>query len=173
MQKVEFRAPIGEMLRLAECGELPDGWLHLPAGPIDISSPSLFLASAADKSDPEAYAAEQGFPREGLDAATLTDIAQWTKHQLAAEPTDEQLLRSFEYYWRFDAFLPSLEAADPPPRRTVLEELDRTFFESLGVERQNTECRHPDCSRGTVQFSVFCRRHHFESVKGRAWQGRD
>lgn len=45
--------------------------------------------------------------------------------------------------------------------------MDRTFYDSLGDERPNVRCRHPGCPRGCVQFSVFCRPHHFESLKKR------
>jgi hypothetical protein len=44
-------------------------------------------------------------------------------------------------------------------------ELDRRFYESLGAERPGTRCKREGCRRGTVAFSVFCRPHHFGSVK--------
>jgi len=56
-------------------------------------------------------------------------------------------------------------------RGDVLADLDHQFYESLGAERPNTQCRHNQCDRGTVQYSVFCASHHFESVKGRSWEG--
>jgi len=171
MVETEIKAPLALMLRLAEKGDLADGWMYLPAGNVDPSVECLFLPSALDLADPESYAASCGFPREGLDSGTLADIAHWTLHQLTPEPTDEQMFRSFEYYWRFDAFLPALLAPDPPPANAVLAKLDREFYENLGAERPGTQCRHGGCDRGTVQYSVFCAAHHFESVKGRSWQG--
>ncbi len=44
---------------------------------------------------------------------------------------------------------------------------DRSFYEELGAERPNTACRAPGCQRGTISLSVFCRPHHFASVRGR------
>ena len=44
---------------------------------------------------------------------------------------------------------------------------DRAFYDVLGAERPDRPCRHPGCSRGSVEFSVFCRSHHFESIRGR------
>ncbi|MDB5218924.1 MAG: hypothetical protein JWO86_6851 [Myxococcaceae bacterium] len=43
----------------------------------------------------------------------------------------------------------------------------RIFYASLGPERADTKCRREDCARGAVRFSVFCRPHHFESVRGK------
>jgi len=44
---------------------------------------------------------------------------------------------------------------------------DREFYDQLGPERDGDRCRTPDCARGTIRFSVFCRRHHFERIRGR------
>jgi hypothetical protein len=44
---------------------------------------------------------------------------------------------------------------------------DRTFYDGLGAERPTIPCRADRCTRGSVELSVFCRRHHFESVMGR------
>lgn len=170
MVETEIKAPLVLMLRLAEKGDLADGWMYLPAGNVSPSVETLFLPGAMDLADPESYAASCGFPREGLDSGTLAEIMHWTLHQLTPEPTDEQLFRSFDYYWRFDAFLPALLAQDPPPPNEVLAKLDREFYENLGAERPGTQCRRTGCDRGTVQYSVFCAAHHFESVKGRGWE---
>jgi hypothetical protein len=40
----------------------------------------------------------------------------------------------------------------------------REFYDALGAERPGTRCQRADCERGTVQYSVFCRPHHFESI---------
>lgn len=45
---------------------------------------------------------------------------------------------------------------------------DSAFYDSLGVERPSVPCRADGCTRGSVPLSVFCRRHHFENVKGRS-----
>jgi hypothetical protein len=44
---------------------------------------------------------------------------------------------------------------------------DRDFYDCLGDERPLVPCRAEGCTRGSVPLSVFCRRHHFENVKGR------
>lgn len=41
---------------------------------------------------------------------------------------------------------------------------DREFYESLGPEHAEKPCRAVGCDRGSVAFSVLCRRHHFENV---------
>ena len=171
MGEKEFKGSLIEVIRLAGEGGLADGWMYLSSETVDRLTPTLFLPSSADMTDPEAYAARTGFPYEGLDTATLEDVVRWTERQLAPEPSDEELVNSFEYYWRFDAFLPALNAKASPSRETVLKELDRQFYGGLGEERSGTSCRKPDCDRGTIQFSVFCRDHHFENIKGRPWTG--
>lgn len=50
----------------------------------------------------------------------------------------------------------------------MLRERARAFYDSLGVERKDVPCRHPNCARGAVSLSVFCRTHHYESVTGSA-----
>jgi len=87
--------------------------------------------------------------------------------RLAGGPNDEAAAEIIRYYIRFDAFPESLSAAEPPSPEIIQERLDREFFDSLGVERPDTHCRAPGCTRGVVEFSAFCARHHFESVKKR------
>jgi hypothetical protein len=41
------------------------------------------------------------------------------------------------------------------------------FYELLGDERADTRCRTPECRRGAVALSVFCRLHHFEAIQNR------
>ena len=43
--------------------------------------------------------------------------------------------------------------------------MDREFYDQLGPERPNTLCKSEGCSRGTIQYSVFCRSHHFENIR--------
>lgn len=49
--------------------------------------------------------------------------------------------------------------------------LDRSFFDSLGPEREDVRCAHIGCSYGAVETSTLCRRHHFENVMGRPFIG--
>jgi hypothetical protein len=51
-------------------------------------------------------------------------------------------------------------------RASVLQD-DRAFYVGLGAERPGVPCRHAGCSRGAVEYSVLCRVHHFESIRGR------
>jgi hypothetical protein len=62
----------------------------------------------------------------------------------------------------------------PQPSKEQLREteqaflaVDRAFYDSLGPEQSHSSCRTTGCERGPVQFSVFCRVHHFQSIKGR------
>jgi hypothetical protein len=60
----------------------------------------------------------------------------------------------------------------PDPERqarfaAALLDADRVFYESLGAERMTPCCQRESCGRGAVQWSVFCRPHHFESVRSR------
>lgn len=43
--------------------------------------------------------------------------------------------------------------------------MDREFYDQLGPERPDTKCKTEGCSRGTIQYSVFCRSHHFENIR--------
>lgn len=45
--------------------------------------------------------------------------------------------------------------------------LDRKFYDKLGPENPGSLCRSPGCNRGVVRFSVLCRPHHFESIRGK------
>jgi hypothetical protein len=49
--------------------------------------------------------------------------------------------------------------------------LDRSFFDSLGPEREDVRCAHIGCSSGAVEMSTLCRHHHFENVMGRPFIG--
>ena len=44
---------------------------------------------------------------------------------------------------------------------------DRAFYDLLGPELAEQTCRRPNCRRGAISQSVFCRSHHFESIRGR------
>jgi hypothetical protein len=43
---------------------------------------------------------------------------------------------------------------------------DLEFFEALGPERDCPPCRGHGCNRGAIHHSAFCRRHHFEMIRG-------
>ncbi len=48
-----------------------------------------------------------------------------------------------------------------------MRQIDRKFYDSLGVENPAIKCRDGGCSRGTIRLSAFCRVHHFEQIKKR------
>jgi hypothetical protein len=49
----------------------------------------------------------------------------------------------------------------------LLRQMDREFYSELGEERADVLCRQGGCARGAISHSVFCRPHHFASVKDR------
>jgi hypothetical protein len=157
-----------DVLRRAYSGNLPAGWIYLrTADAPSLDTECLLLDGQDGEYDDRGIplaAVAQGFPHEGLDSETAVSTAQWAK-QLVNPPTDDLLLESFLYYWRFDAYLPEPGAPDPPPWEETKRELDLAFYESLGDERGEVACREPGCNRGAIHLSVFCRVHHFESVK--------
>jgi immunity protein 53 of polymorphic toxin system len=58
----------------------------------------------------------------------------------------------------------------PPPPLSEEEQQkleDDNFWISLGEEVGPEICKHEDCARKRIQYSVMCRQHHFEMVKRR------
>lgn len=43
--------------------------------------------------------------------------------------------------------------------------MNRTFYDSLGAERADVACKSSECSRGAIEYSVFCRVHHYENLR--------
>lgn len=169
MEDLEVRATLARFLQLAREDDLADGLLYLPPGNPTLTTECLFLVYSADH-DPMRSAAQaevRGFPQAALNTREIQETQESAKH-LTPAPTDTQYLRAFEYYWRFDAWLPELDAADPLTGEDARRRDDRAFIESLGAERPDTRCRRGDCDRGAVSHSVLCARHHFESIRGRA-----
>jgi hypothetical protein len=152
------------MIRAAASDELPCGWLYLPRGEITTQTECVLLVD--DTEDLPNIGAMLGFPDEGLSTDDLKGIFECAQ-RLVANPSDSVLVRAFSYYLKFDAYLPSIDASDPPPPEVVLADLDRQFYDSLGAERESSVCRKTGCKRHAVALSIFCRPHHFESVKQR------
>jgi hypothetical protein len=165
------RLTLAEAIKAASDNALPYGWLYLPSstvpGPM---TECIFLSRqeipASDDDVPQP-AIDAGFPAEGLDTEMLRNVFLCAK-QFQAVPSDELLVESFVYYWRFDAFLPAPGAPEPPPPDESRLLQERQYYDSLGPERLGTSCRSPSCERGTVNFSVFCRAHQFEQMWKRA-----
>jgi hypothetical protein len=57
--------------------------------------------------------------------------------------------------------------AEKTEHAAAVLEFDRNFYDSLGAERDDERCRAPNCRRGAVVASVFCRVHQFENVRRR------
>ena len=149
-------------LQLAVSKSLEYGWLYLPnAATPTLDTPCLLVS---DEEYPQALAEENGFPQEGLDTDDIEGTVQCAR-QFQEHPSDDLLLESFIYYWRFDAWLPKPDAPDPPSWDEVKRTMDREYFEGLGVERQGVLCKKEGCARGAIASSVFCRVHHFEMIK--------
>jgi hypothetical protein len=162
--------PLRDVLRDALAGSLPDGWVYLPEGPLAVATPCLLVTDDGGATDDRGVplsAVEQGFPREGLDAETVSDTARCAQ-LITDPPSDALLLESFRYYLEHDVFLPRAGAPPPPSGEETGGQAGRDFYDDLGPERQGTRCREDGCTRGTVAFSTRCRTHHFESVLGRA-----
>lgn len=160
------------MLEAAAAGNLAVGWVYLPEEEVTIASQCVLITDEAydgeDDNEPGRTGARLGFPREGLDTGTIEDVCDGVK-QLCREPSDDLYVRAFIYYWKFDAFLPSADAPDPPPIEVVREKLDHEFYASLGPERAGSRCRREGCDRGAVNMSAFCGRHHFEMIYKRPY----
>ena len=164
---MQNRLTLREVLRRASTADLPEGWIYLASDTPGLDTECLLLEDAEGECGEDRMplvAAEQGFPYEGLDGDTIIDTAECAK-QFVDLPTDDLLLESFLYYWRFDSWLPEPGAPEPPPWEETKRKLDREFYESLGDERGDVACREPGCNRGAIHLSIFCRSHHFESVK--------
>jgi len=127
--------------------------------PIDIDEENDFAEIL-----PEGFA-ERGL-RSTIDYETLMGCISYAD-KLSEKKDNGAALEIVRYYLRFDSVPETLGALDPPPREEILLAIDRDFYESLGVEREGTQCRREGCSRGAIQFSVFCRLHHFENVKAK------
>jgi hypothetical protein len=164
------RGSIAEMIRSAANDELPYGWLYLPRGEITARTECVLLVDDTD--DLPKIGATLGFPDEGLSTHDLKYVFQ-SVQRLVANPSDSVLVRAFTYYLKFDAYLPSIDAPDPPPPEVLQANQDRQFYQSLGAEREGAVCRKVGCGRGAVALSIFCRQHHFESVRQRPCPFRD
>jgi hypothetical protein len=142
------------------------GWLYLPSDTKwGLDTVGLFVDDE-DEHDGNYFplVAKTQNLVEALEGATIEDAVDWADMLSGAE-SDEARLDVFLYYYKFDAFPDKIGAPDPPPADVTIARLDREFYDSLGTERNGTQCKRPGCGRGTVSLSVFCRRHHFENVQ--------
>jgi hypothetical protein len=103
-------------------------------------------------------------PRHMLEVAPDTVIEFW---HLLANGAIAELERQA---WEPGAYpaTPAEEVERRSKERTQQQLADdRAFFESLGAERADVQCRHQHCGRGAVAQSIFCRVHHFEHIRRR------
>ena len=151
-----------QVLHEASDLRLEYAWVYFKdCAEIELESECLVLPDVEEVSD---CAAALGFPLEGLDTPSIEDCAAWVQ-QHENPPSDELLLYSFRYYWRFDAFAPYAWAPDPPPAEEVRHSLALEFYRLLGPERADVPCKHEGCKNGAIQHSVLCRAHHYEIVR--------
>jgi hypothetical protein len=165
-----LKQPLGKIMQDALGKELEGGWIyHSTSFPFSASTLCLIISDDDvdyDEDDLPVPAREMGFTTAGLDTSTIEGTAQWCK-QFADPPSVDLLVESYNYYWRWDAFLPKPGAPDPPSADETQRQLDLEFFNCLGEERADVPCREPGCARGAVRLSAFCRTHHFENTKKR------
>jgi hypothetical protein len=164
------RTSLGIVLQSAVRNRLERGWIYFAdEDALQLDTPCLFIPDALDLSEfgedaTEIVAAREGFPVCGLDSVTMLMLVEGLRNS-GIGISDKSLLQSFVYYLKRDAFLPHLDPAPPLPREEIGRRLDREFFDALGPERAGTACKIVTCARGRISQSVFCRVHHFESVK--------
>lgn len=134
------------MIRAAAQERLPQGWIYLPEGAISPDTKCILISDVAI-SELQDIARSLGFPVYGLDTRFLQIIAESATDDVGREFSDEELVRAYVDQLKF-----SLQD-------------DRRSYDSLGPERPEVACGIPDCDRHAISLSVFCRPHHFESVK--------
>ncbi len=168
MGVVANRIRLAEALRAALLRTLPDGWLYLPEAAVLTPDTVCLLVDDPDAEDGPPEAMLKEFPHEGLSTDLMEDTGEAAR-LFMDPPSDLLLIESFDYYRRFDAFLPKPGAPEPPPWEETQGRLDREFVALLGPERASPRCRHEQCDRGAVSLSALCRKHHFESIQRRPY----
>jgi hypothetical protein len=128
-----------------------------------LESPCFFFDPNNDDEDEVVVLHGRSFT-PSLDIDTIADCVKWAD-RLAGNPDDSARFDIFTYYCRFDAFPQKLGADDPPPWEESQRKLDLEWYDKLGPEDSRTRCKRDGCTRGTVQFSAFCRPHHFEMIR--------
>ena len=162
--------PLIKILKRAD-GQLEEGWLYLPENEVwnvdtlgQIIDVDMLTESEVDENDEPLIAQEKGLIST-IDAGTIENIVSFAKN-LDNEFSDDLLLESFLYYYNYDAFLPS-PGFKPHPPEDHQRKIDRDFYDSLGVEREEVECKKEQCQRGAIKGSVFCKIHHFEMIQNK------
>lgn len=157
-----------EIFKLARHGELSGDFLYLPDhGNWTIETEGRFIEWTEEDLNANANLPREAVENnlvEGLDGQTIEGIVKWAD-RLAGKKDDSARLDVFLYYHKYDAYPDKLNSPPPPPANEIIARLDREFYDLLGKERSGTKCKKDDCERGTVQYSVLCKKHHFESIQ--------
>jgi hypothetical protein len=152
-------------LRSALKNKLEDAWLYLKDNSTPTADSICLIVSYTESELSNAQVAtNEGFPQEGLDTQALEDVSLCAA-QFQNPPSDELLVESFIYYWRFDAWLPEPGAPEPLTGNAAIQYGFRKFYDLLGPERTNVACKKPGCNRGAISLSIYCRPHHFEMIQ--------
>jgi hypothetical protein len=162
------RIKLGQALRSALHRTLPSGWLYLPDVVRFTAETPCVLVEHLEMERDVREALRGEFPNEGLSTDLMEDTGEAAR-LFVDPPSDELLVESFNYYRRFDAYLPKPGAPEPPPWKETQTRIDREFIALLGLERSDQPCRREQCDRGAISHSVLCKRHHFESIRGRPY----
>ena len=133
--------------------EHPDAWMTHEASGWTLA---LDEDGYARLSDPEF---ESVFHLPGV--TREQGLALWLA--FAAEGRDGVASQS----WVAGAFPPEIVAARAAEAEATTERSERAFYDSLGEERSSEPCRKSGCTRGAIQYSVFCRTHHCEQLWNR------
>jgi hypothetical protein len=148
-----------------------ENWLFIANDAVELcptSDVDFGVIDFDEDSDREVF--PEGFKERGLystiDLQTVEDCIGWAD-RLVGRTDDLAAADCIRYYIRFDAFPQSIGAPDPPPWKETQARLDREFYDRLGAEDASRPCRSEGCTRGSVQFSVLCRSHHFERIQRR------
>ena len=177
MEKLRLR----KILEAIELDQL-HGWLFLPGesdewtldtegGVIDLDAQvNDGKWDPRDDNDEPPEAARHGWHCV-LDVGAVAQCIHWADREKGGRDDDARL-RTLRYYHRFDAFPANVDEPVPPPltpeqREAGMLQIALGFYDSLGPESPARQCRRDGCSRGAVEYSVLCRVHHFESIKGR------
>lgn len=166
------------IIQRLRAGDVPrEAWLYI-VGDAKYLSLDTEAELGCGETDEVTYAEidPPGFLDRGLkstiDKDTLDDCIAWAD-RLAGKADDAAVADIVRYYIRFDSCPDKLNSPDPPSWDETTRLLDREFCDKLGQEDSASPCRHEGCTRGVVRFSVYCRRHHFEKIRGRSYPFED
>jgi hypothetical protein len=173
-----WRLSILDVMRMASADRLPLGWIFLDRREPKKKRQCLVVHDDVlnENSDEagEQVVKEYGFPYSAFSTPAAIRLATALR-ELTPNPTDAQMLDGFRYYFDYLEAPTSLDANRQPPianwTRRALVAGDHEFWTKLKdePERPDKPCRRPGCTKGAIPLSVFCREHHFESIRKRPY----